>query len=91
MESHLFDWILAATSGILGFLLKTMWEAVKDLQNADKELAEKVGHIETLVAGQYVKRDEFNSCISRLFEKLDRIDEKLDNKVGRVECKDKCQ
>jgi len=60
--------------GVLGgWTLNTVWAAVKDLQQADKELAEKVGQIEVLVAGRYVTREDFNQVLNQVFERLDRI------------------
>jgi len=50
-----------------------VWQAVKDLQKADKSLAEKVGAIEVLVAGNYVKKEELAESIKALFAKLDKI------------------
>ena len=48
-----------------------------------KELAEKVGNIEVLVAGQYVKREDFTQVTNQLFFKLDKILDKLDTKVDK--------
>ena len=74
---------MTGAGGILGFLLNSVWQAVKDLQAADKLLAEKVATIEILVAGEYVRKDEFERTIMRLFEKLDHIEEKFDRKMDR--------
>jgi len=46
-------------------------------------LMDKVSKIEVLVAGAYVKRDEFDRALTRLFEKLDHIDSKLDSKADK--------
>ena len=69
----LFDVAIGVIGVLGGWTLNTVWSAVKDLQEADKELAEKVGAIEVLVAGRYVTRDEFNSTLNQVFERLDRI------------------
>lgn len=70
--------------GVLGgWLLNTMWSALKDLQSADAKLAEKVGAIEVLVAGQYVTRDEFTTTMNALFLKLDKIQDTLNRKADR--------
>ena len=63
--------------------LNTVWGALKDLQEADKELAEKVAAIEVLVAGRYVTRDEFNSTLNQVFERLDRIRDLVSSKADR--------
>ena len=83
MDQALFNWILSAFGAVLGFLLRAVWQAVKDLQAGDKELTEKVSSIEVLVAGNYVRKDEFNISAAALFQKLDRIEDKIDKKADR--------
>lgn len=83
MEQSIINWALAAVSGLIGFFLHSVWNAVKDLQSADTKLASKVAEIEVLVAGNYVKKEEFDRVVQRLFEKLDSISDKLDHKVDK--------
>lgn len=83
MDQTIVNWLLAGFGALIGFLLNAVWQAVKDLQKADKTLADKVSSIEVLVAGDYVKRDSFEKAIERLFEKLDHIEEKLDKKADK--------
>ena len=61
-------------------------EALKDLQQADSQLVEKVQRIEILVAGEYVKKDDLENKLDRIFEALQRVDHKLDSKVDRGDC-----
>jgi len=83
MDQTIINWLLAGFGGLIGFLLNAVWQAVKDLQSADKELASKVAEIEILVAGAYVRKDEFTQSVNALFAKLDRIEDKLDKKVDK--------
>lgn len=83
MDQTLINWLLGGFGGLVGFLLHAIWQAVKDLQTADKELTEKVSAIEVLVAGAYVKKDEFANMVTALFAKLDRIEDKVDRKVDK--------
>ena len=83
MEQSVINWILGGFGALLGFVVKAVWDAVKDLQASDKDLADKVSKIEVLVAGEYVKKDEFNSIMMRIFEKLDHIESKIDNKADK--------
>lgn len=83
MDQTIINWLLASFGALIGFLLNAVWQAVKDLQTADKVLAEKVGNIEVLVAGAYVKKDEFTQSINALFAKLDKIEDKLDKKADK--------
>ncbi len=68
-----------------GYWLKTLSETMKDLQDADRKLAEKVSNIEILVAGAYVKREDFDKTLEKISQKLDRIEDKLDGKVDKRE------
>jgi hypothetical protein len=79
----LFDIAIGVIGVLGGWTLNTVWAAVKDLQEADKELAEKVGNIEVLVAGRYITREEFNSTLNQVFERLDRIRDLLSTKADR--------
>ena len=83
MDQTIINWLLAGFGALIGFLLNVVWQAVKDLQAADKVLAEKVGNIEVLVVGAYVKKDEFTQSINALFAKLDKIEDKLDKKADK--------
>ncbi len=83
MDQTIVNWMLAGFGGLIGFLLNAVWQAVKDLQKADKELTAKVAEIEVLVAGAYVKKDEFTSSVNALFAKLDRIEDKIDKKADK--------
>jgi ABC-type transporter Mla subunit MlaD len=56
---------------------------VKELQKADKELADKVSEIEVLVAGRYMTRDEFNNTLAQVFNKLDTIRDMIAKKADR--------
>ncbi len=83
MDQAIINWLLAGFGALIGFLLNAVWQAVKDLQEADKSLANKVAEIEVLVAGAYVRKDEFTQSVNALFAKLDRIEDKLDKKVDK--------
>lgn len=83
MTQELFNIVVGVAGALGGWWLKVMWETLKDLQVADKELMDKVSKIEVLVAGAYVKREEFDRVAQRLFEKLDHIENKLDHKADK--------
>jgi len=69
-----------------GYYLNSVKDAIKGLQTTDQMLITKLQAIELLVAGTYLKRDDFNDVIKALFVKLDKIDEKLDAKADKSGC-----
>jgi lipoprotein NlpI len=81
--------------GVLGgWVFKTISDRLQSLADAQKNLGEKIQHIEVLVAGQYAKKEDvekatalykeaLDKLTSAIFVKLDRIEEKLDNKMDK--------
>lgn len=66
-----------------GWVLNNLKSSIDELRKQDSLLADKVQHIEVLVAGTYVKRDDMEKLGDALFAKLDKIENKLDNKVDK--------
>jgi hypothetical protein len=77
---------LGLISFLGGWVVKNLQESMKSLRDSDEKLAAKVQAIEVLVAGTYIKRDDFDKTIIALFAKLDKIETKLDGKANRSEC-----
>ena len=87
MSQEVFNMVLGVATFLGGWWMRVMWESIKELQAADKELVDKLAAIEVLVAGTYVKRHELEQSLSSLttaiFNKLDRIEDKLDGKADK--------
>lgn len=79
----LFNLVVGILGVLGGWLLNTVWNALKDLQIADARLAEKVGAIEVLVAGQYITRTEHTNALNMINMKLDQIQQSLSEKADR--------
>lgn len=83
------QWIINGLFGLLGiclgYILNNVRTAVASLQAQDTILAGKVQQIEVLVAGQYVKRDDFDRFGERMFAKLDAIQRDHNNGITRIE------
>lgn len=80
-----------AAMGLIAFLgawvLNRLSADIKALQVADADLVKAVQHIELLIAGSYVKRDDLDKMLDKLalaiFAKLDKIELKLDGKADK--------
>ena len=75
-SQELFNILVMAVGGLGGWVLKAVWEAIRDLKNDVKEL----GH-EVRVG--YVRRDDFLDAIDRIETMLSRIFDKLDDKADK--------
>lgn len=78
-----FNIVLSLVAFLGGWVLNSLRDSIKSLQRTDGELADKVQHIEVLVAGSYVKRDDLKELSTALFNKLDKIELKLDGKADK--------
>ncbi len=78
-----FNIVLSLVAFLGGWVLNSLRDSIKTLHQSDAELADKVQHIEVLVAGQYVKRDDLKELTTALFNKLDKIELKLDGKADK--------
>ena len=83
MDQTYLNYVFGGINLVIGFFLKVMWDSYKELKKADTNLADKVNSIEVLVAGTYVKRDDFDRVANAIFAKLDKISDKLDLKADR--------
>ena len=79
----LFNIAIGIAGALGGWVVRTLWESMRELQREDRALADRIGAIDVLVAGQYVRREHFEAQMTKLFEKLDRIDFKLDAKADK--------
>ena len=84
MDQVLINWMMGGFGAAIAFILRVIWEGLRELQKADLELASRVNEVQLLVAGQYVKREDLEKIQDALFKKLDRIENKLDGKVDRA-------
>lgn len=82
-DQSTLNWLFGLLNLLLGFILNQLWQSLKDLQKDDKLLVDRVAAIEVLVAGQYVRKDDFDRTSDALFKKLDKIYDKLDEKVDK--------
>jgi len=84
MEAQtLINYVVLLCGALGGWILKVLWDAISKLEKADDALIDKVSKIEVMVAGSYVTRDEFQRTITALFGKLDRIEDKVSQKVDK--------
>ncbi len=74
---------IALVGGLGGWILNSLKTDLIQHRKDLCELADKVQHIEVLVAGTYVKRDDMDKLGTALFAKLDKIEAKIDLKADK--------
>ena len=65
-NQQLFNIVFAIAGAFGGWWMKAMWESVKGLEKADKELSSQVSDLKVLVAGGYLMDVFANVAIASL-------------------------
>ncbi|MFZ4537160.1 hypothetical protein [Propionivibrio sp.] len=83
MDQTIINAIIAGSGAAFAFILKIIWEGLRELQKADVELAAQVHAVRLMMADSYIKKDDFERMTSAIFVKLDKIENKLDAKADK--------
>ncbi len=83
LDQTLLNWLVFTLGAIMSAILHTIWGSVKDLRAEDKAISQKLAAIQILVAGDYIRKQEFDRVIDRLFVKLDSIEASLISKQDK--------
>ena len=77
MDSQdLFNAAITLSGVFGGWILKTIWDAIKDLKTEIKELNREVNQ-------DFVRREDFKDSMADIKEMLNKIFDKLDNKADK--------
>jgi len=94
LDQTLINYLMAGFGAAISFILKVIWEGLRELQKCDLDITSRISQMQLLVAGEYVKREDlerstnmqreyFEKSLTALFAKLDKIENKLDGKMDR--------
>jgi hypothetical protein len=71
MEHTIWNAVLSVGVSVAGFFLKSMYDEVKRLQVLINKTREEI-------AKDYVTRTQLDADINRIFDRLDRLESKID-------------
>jgi hypothetical protein len=71
MEHTIWNSVLSVGVSIAGFFLKSMYDEVKRLQVLINKTREEI-------AKEYVTKTQLDADINRIFDRLDRLESKID-------------
>jgi DNA-binding transcriptional regulator GbsR (MarR family) len=77
MESQdLFNAAITLSGAFGGWILKTIWDAIKDLKTEVRDLNREVNQ-------DFVRREDFKDSMADIKDMLNKIFDKLDNKADK--------
>lgn len=83
-QQDMFNIVLTIAGALAGWWMKAMWESLKELRLEDQKIHQTVTQLQILVAGNYVRADQFNVFAASLGQQLTRIEDKLDHKADKL-------
>jgi molybdenum cofactor biosynthesis enzyme MoaA len=78
MDSQaVFDWIVGIGGAVVGWALKMIWEAIKDIRVDIKDLDKQMHE-------DFVRRDDFKEAIREIKDDMRAGFSKVDNTLGLI-------
>lgn len=76
MDQELLNWIFGGVMTLIGWLGRTLWDAVDALKKDVKE-------IEVNLPSNYVRKEDWKDSLDKIEAMVNRILEKLDGKADK--------
>lgn len=76
MEHTIWSAVLSVGVSVVGFFLKNMYDEVKRLQVLVNKTREEI-------AKEYVTKTQLDADVNRIFDRLDRLEAKIDRLVEK--------
>jgi len=68
---------------VIGWIMKNVFDAITELRRTDQDMAKEVNKLAVTLPENYVHKNDFKDFSEMLFNKLDRIEGKLDHKADK--------
>ena len=80
MDQTLFNWILSGVSVLGGWILKVIWDSIR-------EMRQELRTIDTKMHNDFVRRDDFKEAVKEIKEDVKQGFNKVDQALSRLELK----
>ncbi len=80
MDQTLFNWILSGVSVLGGWILKVIWDSIR-------EMRQELRTIDTKMHNDFVRRDDFKEAVKEIKEDVKQGFNKVDQALTRLELK----
>lgn len=84
VEQQVINWIFGLVCALGGYLFSLVLSSIKDVKSRQDKLSERMGAIEVLVAGAYLRRDEYERNISQLREEFNHTMTAILTKLEKI-------
>lgn len=74
---------LALFGALIGWLVKGIFDRMKSLEEANREMAKQMAELRVSLAERYVSKADHTKALDDIFTMLRRIEDKLDHKADK--------
>lgn len=78
-----FNILLLIVGGSVSWLMKSVFDRIKELQSTDTRLAKEVNDMKVALPTNYVLKTDHDKRLDAIFSALRRIEDKLDGKADK--------
>ena len=78
-----FNILLLIVGGSVSWLMKSVFDRIKELQSTDTGLAKEVNDMKVALPTNYVLKADHDKGLDAIFSALRRIEDKLDGKADK--------
>ena len=75
-NQQLFNMFVAASGALGGWMLKVIWDAIRDLKSDMRDMSQTLHN-------DFVRREDFSDAVKRIEYMCERIFDKLDGKADK--------
>jgi len=75
-NQQLFNMVIAGSGALGGWMLKVIWDAIRDLKRDVRDLSQTMHN-------DFVRREDFSDAVKRIEYMCERIFDKLDGKADK--------
>lgn len=75
-NQQLFNMAIAASGALGGWMLKVIWDAIRDLKSDVRDISQTMHN-------DFVRREDFSDAVKRIEYMCERIFDKLDGKADK--------
>jgi len=76
-SQNIFDWMIGIGGAVIGWMLKVIWEAIRDVRVEIKELDKQMHD-------DFVRRDDFKEAIREIKDDMREGFNKVDRTLGLI-------
>lgn len=76
--------LLTVVAVLIGWLVKGLFDKIKSMEAADKEVAKEVSGMRESLPMNYVRRDDFKELSNNIFDALRRIEGRVQTLAERA-------